>query len=81
MKKKTKKTFDTMWDIFMTMSWKTPRTAKVEHLELNDIPCSPMDEDWVINFTYAKLCFVDYCYEMDMTDECIDEYLDYINSL
>ena len=81
MKKKQQKNLDQMWDIFMTMAWRTPRTAKVEQLEKNDIPCSPMDEDWSINFTYVKLCFVDYCEEMGICADCVSEYLDYQNEL
>lgn len=80
----TNKQFDKLslvWDIVMEMSWKTPRPTKVELIEEEGIDVCNCQEDWEVNFTYAKVCFVNYTLSMDWNENHIWSFIDYLNEL
>lgn len=75
------KKYSNYWDIVMQMSWKTPRATKVELIKEDEIEVCAHLEDCDINFIYAKLCFANWCYEMEYDEDEFMSYVEWVNNL
>jgi hypothetical protein len=69
------------WDIFMSMSWKTPRATKVDTIVENELEVCAHLDDADINFIYCKICFLKWCIEMEHDEDNVFAFLEWCDTL